>query len=73
MKHSEIDFRYTMTFSQYVHSMYDAKIEAVSFTQLQMQNRTDSTMQKQALCSRRYLVRTAAGACTLTYPLRAAA
>ena len=56
-----------MTFSQYVHSMYDAKIEAVSFTQLQMQNRTDSTMQKQALCSRRYLVRTAAGACTLMY------
>ena len=29
MKHSEIDFRYTMTFSQCVHGMYDEKMEAV--------------------------------------------
>ena len=33
MKHSEIDFRYTMTFSQCVHGMYDVKMEAVSVTQ----------------------------------------
>ena len=29
MNHSEIDFRYTMTFSQCVHGMYDEKMEAV--------------------------------------------
>jgi|GEM_PF-112356 len=29
MKHSEIDLRYTMTFSQCVHGMYDEKMEAV--------------------------------------------
>ena len=29
MNHSEIDFRYTMTFSQSVHGMYDEKMEAV--------------------------------------------
>ncbi len=29
MKHSEMDFRYTMTFSQCVHGMYDEKMEAV--------------------------------------------
>lgn len=29
VKHSEISFRYTMTFSQCVHGMYDEKMEAV--------------------------------------------
>ena len=29
MNHSEIDFRYTMTFSQCVHGVYDEKMEAV--------------------------------------------
>ena len=29
VKHSEISFRYTMTFSQCVHGIYDVKTEAV--------------------------------------------
>ena len=29
MKNSEIDFLYTMTFSQCVHGVYDKKMEAV--------------------------------------------
>ena len=29
MKNSEIDFLYTMTFSQCVHGVYDEKMEAV--------------------------------------------
>ena len=33
MNHSEIDFRYTMTFSQCVHGMYDEKIVYRKYSQ----------------------------------------
>lgn len=35
MKHSEIDFGYIMIFSQFVHGMYNEKIEETGETHMQ--------------------------------------
>ena len=57
MKHIEIDFWYIMIFSQFVHGMYNEKIEETGETHMQETELRSFIMHKQALEKRRYLVR----------------